>query len=266
MQVTPEMAAARAALEWQLDMGVDEAMSETPVNRYEVAKRQPKKLPKMGRTSNIQPVTAMPDVLPVAQSGAEVAALLSGRANTLDELRNAFAVFDHCALKKGARNLVFSDGDPTARVMVIGGAPEREEDQSGRPFDGRGGDLLDKMFAAIGLSRGGKTADDALYLATVLPWRPPQGRDPSTEELKMVLPFLERHVALADPDFVVLMGNTACQGVLGRTGVSRLRGKWGTAFGKPALPMVHPLGLLRDGLKKRDAWADLLSLQARLES
>ncbi len=261
MQNLPDMIAARAALEWQRDMGVDEVMSETPVNRYAL----PKTLPKMGKSSNIKPVSFAPNILPVEDSGADIATLMAGRAETLDDLRSALAVFEHCALKKGARNLVFADGNPAARIMVIGEAPSRDEDREGRPFVGQAGLLLDKMFAAIGLARDAQSDRDALYITNVMPWRPPQNRDPSPQEMAMMLPFLVRHVALADPDYLVLMGNIACQAVLGRKGVSRLRGNWVTALGKPAMPMFHPAALLQDGLKKRDAWADLLSLQAKLE-
>ncbi len=255
-----DASAALAALEWQFEMGVDEAISETPVNRYD----QPKSLPKMGASSNIKPVE-MPKPLPVADGAADVARLMAARCKDLAELRNAMAVFDHCALKKGARSLVFADGNPVARVMVIGEAPGRDEDMQGKPFVGRAGQLLDKMFAAIGLSRSGEAPEDALYITNVMPWRPPQNREPTHDEIAMMMPFLERHIALVNPDILVLMGNTACSAILGKKGITRLRGKWTEAFGKPVLPMFHPAALLRDGMKKRDAWADLLALKAKLE-
>jgi len=255
-----DASAALAALEWQFEMGVDEAISETPINRYD----QPKSLPKMGASSNIKPVE-MPKPLPVADSAADVARLMAARCDDLAALRNAIGVFDHCALKKGARNLVFADGNPVARVMVIGEAPGRDEDMQGKPFVGRAGQLLDKMFAAIGLSRTGETPEDALYITNVMPWRPPQNREPTHDEIAMMMPFLERHIALVNPDILVLMGNTACSAILGKKGITRLRGKWTEAFGKPVLPMFHPAALLRDGMKKRDAWADLLALKAKLE-
>jgi uracil-DNA glycosylase family 4 len=98
----------------------------------------------------------------------------------------------------------------------------------------------------------------------VLPWRPPQNRDPKPEEIAMLLPFVERHVALAKPELVVLMGNISCQAALGRRGITRLRGTWTQAYGCHALPMFHPAYLLRNPAAKREAWADLLSLQDRL--
>jgi len=254
--------AAMAALEWQIELGADEAITDAPINRYDLPKPAPKL--KLGPSSNIAPIGQMPVIPVVQETGADIARIMAGRCETLDALRDALAVFDHCALKKGARNLVFSDGHSSSRVMVIGEAPGREEDKIGKPFVGRSGQLLDKMFAAIGLARGGEGAE-GFYIANVMPWRPPQNRDPEPEEISMMMPFLERHIALADPDVIVLVGNTPCQAILGKRGITRLRGNWAEAFGKPVLPMFHPAALLRDGLKKRDTWADLLALNARLK-
>ncbi|MEO1097401.1 MAG: uracil-DNA glycosylase, partial [Bacteroidota bacterium] len=151
------------------------------------------------------------------------------------------------------------DGTAGARVMIIGEAPGRDEDREGKPFVGRAGQLLDKMLGAIGLSR-----DESVYITNVLPWRPPQNRDPKPDEIAMMQPFLHRHITLADPDVLVVVGNHACQALLGKRGITRLRGDWTEARGKPALPMFHPAYLLRNPAAKREAWADLLSLQARL--
>ena len=167
--------------------------------------------------------------------------------------------FSHCDLKLGASQLVFADGRPGARVMIVGEAPGRDEDRAGRPFVGRAGQLLDRMLAAIGLGR-----DASVYITNVMPWRPPQNRDPRPEEIAMMKPFLARHVALAAPDLLVLVGNISCQAVLGKRGITRLRGTWQEALGRPALPMLHPAYLLRQPLAKRETWADLLALQARL--
>jgi uracil-DNA glycosylase family 4 len=167
-------------------------------------------------------------------------------------------------LKKGARNLVFSDGNPSARVLILGEAPGVEEDRLGRPFVGRAGQLLDLMFAAIGLARHSSDAATALYITNVMPWRPPQNRDPEPQEIAMMRPFVERHIALVNPDVVVLVGNTPLQAVLNTKGILKLRGHWTEALGKPVLPMTHPAYLLRNPAAKREAWADLLSLQAKL--
>jgi len=198
-----------------------------------------------------------PDPVALARAAA-------GAAADLPALAQAIADFDLCELKKGARSLVFADGDPAARVMVIGEAPGREEDMAGKPFVGPSGHLLDRMFAAIGLSRDAPDAQAALYITNVLPWRPPGNRNPEPDEIAMMQPFLQRHIELAGPDFLVLMGNQACQAVLGLGGIMGLRGQWLEAFGRPVLPMAHPSYLLRRPQAKRDAWADLLSLRARL--
>jgi DNA polymerase len=174
------------------------------------------------------------------------------------------AAFEHCELKRGAKSLVFADGLPGARVMVVGEAPGRDEDIEGRPFVGRAGQLLDRMFAAIGLSRTAADPAQALYITNVMVWRPPQNREPTPDEVAMLLPFLQRHIALADPRVIVVMGNTPLSALLRAKGITRLRGQWAEALGKPVLPMLHPAYLLRNPAAKREAWADLLCLKARL--
>ena len=256
--------AALAALAWQIDLGADEAISDTPINRYEQQVKPAKgPIPKTGPSSNIKPIDVMPVMPQVQESATDIARILAARCNDLTALRNAMATFDHCALKKGARNLVFSDGNPAARIMIVGEAPGRDEDIQGKPFVGRAGQMLDRMFAAINMDRNAE-GEAALYITNVMPWRPPQNRDPEPEEIAMMLPFLERHIALVNPDILVPMGNIACKALLGKTGITRLRGHWAEAFGKPTLPMFHPAFVLRDPLRKRECWADLLELQSRL--
>ena len=247
---------ALAALGWQVDLGADEAIQDTPVDRYHLALRRPAPDPGAPRAD---PASTPPHAggPPDPAAAAEAAA---GAAGDLAGLRAAMAAFEGCELKRGARNLVFSDGDPAARVMIVGEAPGRDEDLQGKPFVGRAGQLLDRMFAAIGLSRAG----GSLYLTNVLPWRPPQNREPTADEIAMLRPFLARHVALADPRILVVVGNISAQALLGRRGILKLRGQWTDALGRPTLPMTHPAYLLRQPLAKRDAWADLLSLKARL--
>ena len=149
-------------------------------------------------------------------------------------------------------------------MLVLGEAPGVEEDKEGRPFVGRAGQLLDRMFAAIGLSRGETDPARAIYITNVMPWRPPQNRDPHPAEIAMMRPFVERHIALAAPEIIVVMGNTPCAALLGTKGITKLRGVWTSACGKSVLPMFHPAYLLRQPACKREAWADLLTLQARL--
>ncbi len=238
-----------------MELGADEPIGEVPVNRYELVAEAPKPVVR----TEAAPVAVSAEADAVATARAAVAGVTS-----LGDLAEVQAAYEHCELKKGARNFVFADGNPAARVMVIGEAPGRDEDLEGRPFVGRAGQLLDRMFAAIGLSRTAQDSDAAFYITNVLPWRPPSNRDPEPDEIAMMLPFLEKHVALADPDLIVLMGNTPCAAVLGQRGILRLRGKWAEGFGRPVLPMTHPAYLLRNPAAKREAWADLLELRARL--
>lgn len=272
--MTPEMDfhTAKALLEWQMELGADEAIDDAPVNRYE-AQTQPAKgfapmaSPLVSSGESVAAKAAAPAPGPVPKAPetdftAEAEAL-AAQATSLEELAKIQAGFDHCQLKRGARSFVFADGQPGAKVMIIGEAPGRDEDMQGKPFVGRAGQLLDKMLAAIDM---GRNHDDApVYITNILPWRPPQNRDPDPQEMAMMLPFVRRHVELAAPDVLVLMGNISCHALLGRRGITRLRGNWARALDKPALPMFHPAYLLRNPHAKRDAWHDLLMLQAKLK-
>lgn len=257
---------ALAMLAWQIELGADEALGDAPVNRYEAAKADP-----APATAPSAPATVTPFAPPPPPQRAEgpdpvkVAEAAAQAAPDLAALNEAIAAFDLCDLKKGAKTTVFADGNPAARVMILGEAPGRDEDIQGRPFVGRAGQLLDRMLAAIGLSRTGPDAEHAVYISNILPWRPPHNRDPEAAEIAMMMPFVRRHVELADPQVLVLMGNTPCAAVLGKRGITRLRGNWTEALGLPVLPTFHPAYLLRNPHAKREAWADLLSLQARLK-
>ena len=273
--------AALAALAWQVDLGVTEVLGEDPVNAYDLPERAAwaarpvqaaQAVPPRGQMKPADPAPYVPSITPAeraaqaADEAVAAAASAAAKAQSLDALREALATYDHCELKRGARNLVFSDGRAGARVLVLGEAPGRDEDLQGKPFVGAAGQLLDRMFAAIGLSRESPDLQTALYITNVMPWRPPGNRDPSPEEIAMMRPFVERHIALADPDVIVLMGNTPCSCLLGAKGILRLRGNWTVAVGKPVLPMTHPAYLLRNPAAKREAWADLLELSAKLNA
>ena len=258
-----------AALTWQIAARADEAIAEAPVDRFAAAAARKAE----AATSAVEPARAQPTPASTARppdaatdAGADIdSAALAAACADLDALRQAIADFEGCAFRRGARNLVFADGNRAARVLVVGEAPGREEDRAGLPFVGRSGQLLDRMFAAIGLSRQAADAADALYITNVLPWRPPQNRDPSGDEIAMMRPFLERHIELAAPQILVTMGNPATKTLLDTTtGITRMRGTWAAWRGIPLMPMFHPAALLRDPGKKRAAWADLLAVQARL--
>ena len=185
---------------------------------------------------------------------------------SLVDLKAALLAFEGCALKHTASNLVFADGNPGARLMIIGEAPGRDEDMVGLPFVGASGQLLDKMLASIGLNRA------HVYIANLLPWRPPGNRTPTVEETAMMLPWLRRHVQLANPDYVLILGGSAAKAVLGtKDGILKIRGRWqdvdfGDAMVRPTLASLHPAYLLRSPAQKRLSFADMLSVSSRLSS
>ena len=199
-------------------------------------------------------------------SAADDGATLAKTATTLDELAAALENFEGCSLKKTAKSTVFSDGVSSARIMIVGEAPGRDEDRTGKPFVGRSGQLLDDMMATIGLSRAGN-----LYIANVIPWRPPGNRAPSVDELEICKPFIMRQIELIAPEIIVLVGGTSAKTLLNtETGITRLRGKWQTLEigGRDilALPFFHPAYVLRRPETKIDVWADLCALKQKLDA
>jgi uracil-DNA glycosylase len=200
-----------------------------------------------------------------ADEAAATATQLARAATTLDELRASLAGFEGCALKATAKNLCFADGNPLARIMLVGEAPGADEDRMGLPFVGVSGQLLDRMLAAIGLARA---AD--VYIANIVPWRPPGNRTPTTQEMMICKPFIARQIELAAPDILITIGAPSSQALLGVKGIMAERGKWRDyACGSrtiPAMPMLHPAYLLRTPIAKRQAWADLRALKAALEA
>jgi DNA polymerase len=273
-----------ALLRWYVDMGVDCPVEEAPVDRFAQSLAQPKSLaiqqapaaPPPHRQTPPQPLQkrapprAAPIAPPPAAALSQDSAVASAReqaasAGTLDELREKLSAFDGCALKNAATQLVFADGAPDARLMIIGEGPGAEEDRIGKPFVGKAGQLLDKMLVAIGLDRTN------VYIANVVPWRPPGNRTPTPQELALCLPFIRRQIELVSPDFLVLLGASSAQTLLNeKEGIMRLRGHWHDydCGGRKikALPMLHPAYLLRAPLKKAQAWRDLRSLRHALDA
>ncbi|MFL5238079.1 MAG: uracil-DNA glycosylase family protein [Rhizomicrobium sp.] len=189
---------------------------------------------------------------------------IANACNSLVELKAALEAFDGCALKQFANTTVFADGNPAARIMFIGEAPGFEEDKTGLPFVGRAGKLLDKMLGAVGFDRS------SAYIINVLPWRPPDNRNPDLTEVAKCIPFLRRHIELHAPEIVVLLGGSPLRHVLGKTeGILQSRGKWLQyhVAGRmvPVMPTLHPAYLLRQPAHKKHAWRDLLAIIDKLQ-
>ncbi|MEL6335812.1 MAG: uracil-DNA glycosylase [Pseudomonadota bacterium] len=285
-----------AALSWQIDLGADEALAETPIDRFAAHQAsRPSASAPQGRpaqsvpaeravaASNIPPPGASPSAPEGDRGGGPrtPAPTPDGAAqDTADHLAAIAAASDLAALaaagealpaptlKPGARRFVFADGQPGARLMIVGEAPGEGEDREGRPFVGRAGQLLDRMLAAIGLDRTAEDPARAVYIANILPWRPPANRAPSEGEIAAFLPLIERHIALAAPERLLLLGNTPLKALTGgATGITRARGRWQThaATAIPLLPSFHPAYLLRQPARKREAWADLLDMARALD-
>jgi uracil-DNA glycosylase len=200
----------------------------------------------------------------LAPDAAVMAAREAARsAETLEALRAILDRFEGCPLKAMATQMVFADGNPEARVMLVGEAPGYEEDRQGLPFVGRSGKLLDRMLAAIGLDR------TQVYIANIVPWRPPGNRTPTPQEAAICLPFLLRQITLCDPDVLVCLGGPSAQTLLGvREGILKMRGRWfpfhnGTRDIR-AMPTLHPAYLLRSPIAKRQAWRDFLAIKKAL--
>ena len=259
-----------ALLEWYVEAGVDLAVEENPVDRFALAEAAPPAEParppepRPAPFAFSAPPVAAPAAVPPSEEITRAARDAARAAGNLDDLRAALERFDGCNLKLTATRLVFADGNPEARVMLVGEAPGRDEDIQGLPFVGRSGQLLDRMLAAIGLDR------TSVYIANVVPWRPPGNRTPTPQETATCRPFIERQIELADPDFLVCLGGAAAKELLATSeGILRLRGRWrefdtGTRKIR-AMATLHPAYLLRQPLQKRLVWRDLLTLKAALD-
>jgi uracil-DNA glycosylase len=254
--------ALKALVEWYVEAGVDLAVDETPHDRFQPPAAQPLAAPAAAARQAPAPALVKPLAMAPDEAVSEARRRASS-AQTLEELRELLAAFDGCALKQTANRLVFADGAPGARVMLVGEAPGAEEDREGVPFVGRSGKLLDRMLAAVGLKRS------EVYIANVIPWRPPGNRTPTPQETAICLPFVARQIELARPDILICLGGPSAQTLLRqREGIMRLRGAWFEyAAGErviPALATLHPAYLLRQPGQKRLAYRDMLALKAKL--
>lgn len=261
-----------SALSWLVDAGADEAVGQVPLNRL-TAKPAPKPMdflqPAKPTAARRAPTLTQQAKAPAPMiEGDDIGAAqdVAARATTLAELRTALENFEGCLLKRIATNTVFADGVEGAPILCIGEAPGYDEDRIGKPFVGRAGQLLDKMLAPIGLSRETNT-----YIINVLPWRPPDNRNPDPVEVAKCIPFLRRHIELADPKLIVLLGAVAVRNVMGKQeGIMLTRGKWleYNVNGRmvPVMPTLHPAYLLRRPAEKRLAWHDLQAIQDKISS
>jgi DNA polymerase len=258
-------------LSWYAEAGVTEALDETPHDHFAeappapVERAAPQPVRALPPQRSAAPVRALPAAATTPDEAHASAQALAREAASLDELRAAMARFEGCALKATAKTLVFADGNPTARLMLVGEAPGAEEDRLGLPFVGKSGQLLDRMLAAIGLTRA-----QHVYITNLLPWRPPGNRTPTPQEVAICMPFVQRHIQLVNPDILVCVGAPSAQGLLGLSGILASRGKWldyDTGQRKiRAMATLHPAYLLRQPLQKRLAWRDLRALKAALDA
>ena len=254
-----------STLQWLLEAGAGDAIGDMPVNRLVAA---PPPAPPQTRPATPAPrpmVGAQPAPLPLHGDNGGSAQDIAAAATSLAELKAALEAFEGCALKRTATNTVFADGTPAGGILFIGEAPGRDEDRSGKPFVGRAGQLLDKMLLAIGLDRNVNA-----YITNVINWRPPDNRDPSPEEAAQCLPFLRRHIELAQPQLIVLLGAVAARHVVGGSeGIMKLRGRWMEYRVAdrmvPLMPTLHPAYLLRQPAHKRLAWRDLQAIATKME-
>ena len=276
--MTPDQTkAARELLAFYLEAGADALLGEEPVDRFAgeptaaspaappAAPPAPRpSLPPRPRVSAERPAAPPPQAAPASPDVAIMDARAKARAAAnLDELRRILDGFEGCELKRHAKQLVFADGNPQARLMFVGEAPGRDEDLEGLPFVGRSGKLLDLMLKAIGFDR------TSVYIANVIPWRPPGNRTPTPQETQICLPFIQRQIELVDPEVLVCLGNPSSQAVLGLTdGIMKSRGRWMTYdTGRRevrAIATLHPAYLLRQPLQKRLAWRDFLAIRKAL--
>jgi uracil-DNA glycosylase family 4 len=270
----------KVLLEWYAEAGVDEAIDDTSTNYFALlSKASANRVDAAGDpapaiVSSIQSGQSKPVAAVQSQAAAQTplhhipsaaiatARSMADKAQTLEELERTVREFDGCAIKKTASKTVFSDGNPKARVMIIGDAPGAQEDLQGIPFCGPSGQLLDRMFAAIGMDR------NTLYISNAVFWRPPGNRQPSPEETSICLPFVEKHIALVAPSLLVLSGGTATTSLMRKdASISRLRGKFYEYSNQytqktiPVLLMYHPSYLLQQPSHKRLSWNDLLLIR-----
>ena len=257
-------------LKWQIEMGVDEIIGEKPVNRLleeDLIAAKPTLDVSSSRDVNPpdpKPVEKPPQESINPQDPVTEATKLVADVRSLEDLRKAILEFPHCSFRNTSNNLVFSDGNPEAWLMILGEAPGYEEDIKGKPFVGKSGRLLDKIFSETGISRSNSKPNDSFYITNTINWRPPGNRNPIKNEIEMFRPFVRKHIELINPKILVLTGNIACTAILNQQGITRLRGKWLNIDNLDIMPIVHPAFLLRNPTFKKNTWQDVLAIKQKL--
>lgn len=293
------------ALQWHIDQGIDIALDDTPVSFYNsessdkasqmqhaaepvsaepVSQDGQQTTPQSAPPYTAPPLNTTVTTAPISSANSHPeqalakAIALAKDANSLEELKETILNFDELSIKRTATNIVFADGNKKARVMIVGEAPGADEDRQGLPFVGKSGQLLSHMLKYINLDKASESSDNALYISNIMNWRPPGNRTPDPQEIALSLPFIERHIALINPDFLILAGNTPLKALLhSKNGIIKARGKWQDYTPKtegifantdaakrksiPALPILHPAYILHNPITKRDTWKDILSLK-----
>ncbi len=261
-------------IDWYVEMGITTATANTPTDHFKFVP-----LPAIGYSAAPKPVqktaarTAAVPSSPVVSSApaplniprskmSQESRNIANACQSLADLKEALSKFEACALKFTATNLVFSDGNPKAKIMLIGEAPGADEDREGIPFVGGAGQLLDKALATIGLNRTN------LYITNILPWRPPGNRPPTPQEIAQCLPFVERHIALIRPKMLILLGGVAAKAILtDNEGIMKIRGQWrdyvcpGLDTPIHTMATYHPAFLMRSPSQKAQLWQDLMLIE-----
>jgi DNA polymerase len=252
-------------LRWYQELGINVAVGEASANHAAPLRTAPPK--SSSKHSSQNPSSTAPLIAQSTQGQSTMAPINLSNCQTLDDLRRALAAFEGCPLKKTATNLVFADGNPNAKVMLVGEAPGADEDRQGVPFVGVSGQLLDRMLGTIGLDR------TSVYITNIVPWRPPGNRQPTPQEISACKPFVEKHIALVQPEILILVGGVAMKTLFNTNdGIMRLRGTW-QSYTSPelkapikAIATYHPSFLLRSPGQKAQSWQDLLMIKHALRS
>ncbi|MDA7704982.1 uracil-DNA glycosylase [Rickettsiales bacterium] len=258
------------------EFGIDEIISDKPINRFQLKREIEDQKSDNKDGMDYKKLTSFDAINKLADKNKKIthdsltpineiikeARILADNAQNIEELKDIITNFEGCSLKKMATNTVFADGNPNSEIMVIGEAPANDEDLQGIPFCGDSGQLLNAMFQAINIAR------EDLYISNILFWRPPGNRRPTKDEIEICRPFVEKHIALIKPKLIILMGASAMiQMTDTKKTITQLRGKfleYNNCYLEQdiqIITMFHPSYLIRQPIKKKLAWKDLLNIK-----